>query len=411
MVRSYIWLFLLATSISYCDNALPLDDISALITDNVTINRGTYLTFRRYYFILRLEKTMRLLLKIQSSHRQPFRTLRSDIFDISMFHDKRIIRSLKRIEELRNLKPLFMIWDDFVAYKSLEDDVFIEDFSKEIFVVTRKVLSSLNEHSDAAHLSFHELSHAAPNKTEQLLDAIDEITHVLQQVVPYQPSQTRTSLHTPPLDLKAEVSTDEIALRFYYLQRLQKAMELLGITPTPKPYHTLDYHAFSKSTGISTLLRAMQQAGGPSPMMHQWDDMKEYKFIDNIKFAKEFVSVVLITLRHMYTNPSGSLLGGAHIENMSIDQILHAIDIITDQVSNSSQAYNGGENSTFQEWFQQYWWVIPLTAGTIAVRLAYYYYYSAQHPYGFYGSSFGGFGGFGGSNYGSSSATQSDLNF
>lgn len=383
-------------------------------TDDITINRGTYLTFRRYYFISRLEKTMNVLFKVQSTHHHPFRGSRSDIFDISLFHDKRIIRSLKRIEELRNLKPLFMIWEDFIAYKSLEDDVFIEDFSKEIFVVTRKVLSSLNEYENVTHISLHEIPYTTPNKTEQLLDAIDQMTLVLQQVVPPQPIQLRNQLshHSPPpLDLKSEVSTDEIALRFYYIQRLQKAMELLGNASSQKPYYTIDYQAFSKSPGVAMLLRAMQESGSSGAMMHQWDDMKEYKFIDNIKFVKEFVTVVLIALRHVYTNPGGSLLSEAHIEKMSIDQILHAIDIITDQVSSSSQAYKPSENSTFQEWMQQYWWAIPLTVGTIAVRLAYYYYQSMHNPYGYYGGSFGGFGGFGGSHHGSSASTQSDLLF
>ena len=94
---------------------------------------------------------------------------------------------------------------------------------------------------------------------------------------------------------------------------------------------------------------------------------------------------------------------------MSIDQILHAIDIITDQVSSNSQAYAPGENSTFQEWLQQYWWAIPLTVGTVAVRLAYYYYHGMNNPYGYFGGSFGGFGG--SHNYGSSNVSQSDLLF
>lgn len=370
--------------------------------DNTTINRGTYLTFRRYYFISRLEKTMKLLLKIQSAQRHPLRALRSDSFDISLFHDKRIIRSLKRIEELRNLKPLFMIWDDFVAYKSLEDDIFIEDFSKEIFVVTRKVLSSLNDYA-VTHPSLHEFASVPPNKTELLLDAIDEITHALQQVVPPQRTQLHSQSahqHAPPLDLKAEVTTDEIALRFYYIQRLQKAMELLSKVSHNQAYHTIDHHADLKSPGIIALLRAMQDSNSANPVMHQWDDVKEYKFIDNMRFVREFVSVVLITLRHVYTSPNGSLFDGSHIERMTIDQILHAIDIITDQVSNSSQVYaNTNNGETIQEWLQQYWWVIPITVGSIAVRLAYYYYYSMQKPHGYYGgNSFGG--SFGGGSFG-----------
>lgn len=352
---------------------------------------------------------MRLLLKIQSAHRHPFRALRSETFDISLFHDKRIIRSLKRIEELRNLKPLFMIWDDFIAYKSLEDDIFIEDFSKEIFVVTRKVLSSLNAHTQNDHISLHEISDTTPNKTEQLLDAIDQITDVLQQVVP-EKSQTRTLFHhqAPPIDLKSEVTTDEIALRFYYIQRLQRAIDLLNQAPNNHLFHSIDYHGELKSPVITAILRSMQETGSANPMMHQWDDMKEYKFIDNIKFVKEFVSIVLIALRHIYTNPNGSLFGETNIENMNVDQILHAIDIITDQVSSSSQAYSNGYTGTFQEWIQQYWWTIPLTIGIIAIRLAYYYYQTTHHPYGYYGS----YGSFGGSHFGSShGVSQSDLNF
>ncbi len=413
MTRFYVWFFLFAAAAAYTHTALSSEDPFMLSLQETSINRGTYLTFRRYYFISRLEKTMRLLLKIQSAHRQPFRAVRSETFDISLFHDKRIIRSLKRIEELRNLKPLFMIWDDFVAYKSLEDDIFIEDFSKEIFVVTRKVLSSLNEYGDLGHLSLHEIEHTAPNRTEHLLDAIDQITHALQQVVPQQSSQNRALLsinHAPPLDLKSEVSTDEIALRFYYIQRLHKAMDLLNRAPNNQAYHTIDYHAGLKSAGITATLRAMQEAGNPSPMMHQWNDMKEYKFIDNIKFAKEFVSVVFIALRHIYTNPGGSLLGEAHIENMSIDQILHAIDIITDQVSASTQAYSATEGNTFQEWLAQYWWAVPVTIGTIAIRLAYYYYHGIHNPYGYFGGS-GSFGGSFGSSYHGSQTTQSDVFF
>lgn len=406
MIRSYMWIFAITASMVFCQD-------SDMQITNVRINRGTYLTFRRYYFISRLEKTMNLLLQIQSDHRQPLRMLRSNTFDISTFHDKRIIRSLKRIEELRSLKPLFIIWDDFIAYKSLEDDIFIEDFSKEIFVVTRKVLSSLNENDKNSCPPFNDCANASPAKTEQLLDAIDQVTNILEQAVPSQcvgKNNPPTFRRTIPIDLKSEVSTDEIALRFYYIQRLQKAMEMLEKAERANLYRSINCDGLFKAVGVASLLRAMQEIGGPSPVLNQWNDIKEYKLIDNIKFIKEFASVVLITLRHIYVNPGESLVGGPHVENMSIDQILHAIDIITDQVSHSSQVYGPKENNSLEEWFKEYWWTIPLTAGTIAVRLAYYYYHSMNNPYGYHGGSFGGFGGFGGSNHGSSSSSES-LNF
>jgi hypothetical protein len=301
-------------------------------------------------------------------------------FDLGLFHDKRIIRSLKRIEELRNLKPLFMIWDDFVAYKSLEDDVFIEDFSKEIFVVTRTVLSSLDEHGTSVTqgMWLQELTQTAPNKTEFLLDAIDEITHALQKMVPYQPQNlTTTTKNAPPLDLKSEVSTDEIALRFYYIQRLHKAMDVLGKADTMEPYHTLKFTNNWKSVRIYALLRAMQESGTSQAVFNVWDEVKEYKFIDNLKFVREFASVVFLALRHLYPGSSASGIIGntqANLENVDIETILHAIDIITDQLATTSNTYNAYSAESLQDWLQHYWWVPPMTIGTIILRIAYYYY-------------------------------------
>lgn len=378
MVRSYMWLFFIVAITLQLDLYSMQDNLTSEDTDLVSINRGTHLTFRRYYFISRLDRTMRLLLKIQSTQRMSFsRALRSIHFDISLFNDKRIIRSLKRIQETRSLKPLFMIWDDFIAYKSLEDDVFIEDFSKEIFVITRTVLSSLDEHGvDNNTLWLPQLTHTAPNKTEQLLNAIDEITHMLQQIVPHNAQQYKNALHAPPLDLKSEVSSDEIALRFYYIKRLQKAVNIIRNTETKAHYRNIPHEHLWRSPGIDTLLRAMQETGSHAPMMHTWDEVNEYKFIDNLKFIKEFMCVVFLTLRHVYMGITAPEIpmNQSNIEKLNIEDVLHAIDIITDQVSSSAHIYEEYSPQDDQEWFTQYWWLAPFTLGSIIVRWIYYHY-------------------------------------
>ena len=377
MVRSYAWLLLAIMPLH--NNILSHEESACESPDFTAISRGTHLTFRRYYFISRLDRTMSLLFKMQSSQQMSFtRALRKIDFDLSMFNDRRIIRSLKRIQETRNLKPLFMIWDDFTAYKSLEDDIFIEDFSKEIFVVVRTVLSTLDEHCDNTLCLEQLAQQSSVNPTEQLLDAIDEITHELQKVVPDNTHHYKQITHASPLDLKSEVSTDEIALRFYYIERLTSALETIKRIGASHAYHTLPHKAALKSPRIYSMLRAMQEAGNPDAVLSAWGEIKEYKFIDNLEFVKEFVSVVYLALRHLYTGANNpDILTHTHnnLEKLSIEHILHAIDIINDQLSHDTQIYNGYSTQSVQEWLQQYWWIPPFTLGSIAVRLIYYYYY------------------------------------
>ncbi len=276
-----------------------------------------------------------------------------------------------------------MIWDDFVAYKSLEDDIFIEDFSKEIFVVTRTVLSSLDYHG--INNDQTALQQLATPKTEQLLDAIDAITEELQKIVPHPHSiaihHHKQHIPAPPLDLKSEASTDEIALRFYYIQRLTKAMEMIGFIRSAKPYHAMQCKTTWKSVRVESLLRAMQESGTHHAAMNMWGEVQEYKFIDNLAFVKEFVTVIFIALRHLY---SGNGLTESlnhielNIENIEVEDILHAIDIITDQVSSNSQ-YNEYTPNNFQEWLNHYWWIPPLTIATIIVRIIYSHYGYSHH--------------------------------
>jgi hypothetical protein len=397
MIPSYVCFFLAITTLWQGDIAsFERNESHQNLVETIHIHQGTHLTFRRYYFISRLDRTMQLLLKIQSANRISFDcTVRAINFDMSLFNDKRVIRSLKRIQETRSLKPLFMIWDDFIAYKSLEDDVFIEDFSKEIFIVTRTVLSSLDERNiDLDNIWLGQIPQEPPNKTEQLLDAIDEITHALQKVVPDNTPFFK-SHHIPPLDLKSEVSSDEIALRFYYVQRLQKAMDILSKIQKPIAYTIFNSITTSRSAHIQSLLRAMQESGNNNAIHQTWNDVKEYKYIDSVVFVKEFACVIFIALRHLYTGGASPELMSSEssIEKMHIEEILHAIDIITDQLSQSTQISNGYMSETFEEWIQHYWWIPPLTLGCITIRLAYYY-YGPKHSlfgfgYGSHGSSYG----------------------
>ena len=35
-----------------------------------------------------------------------------------------------------------MVWDDFITYKSIDDQLLVEEFTKEIFIISRNILYS-----------------------------------------------------------------------------------------------------------------------------------------------------------------------------------------------------------------------------------------------------------------------------
>jgi hypothetical protein len=179
------------------------------------------------------------------------------------------------------------------------------------------------------------------------------------------------------------------------VQRLERAMDILRTTQKSTAYTILNYNTVWRSPPIQSLLRAMQESGNTDAMYHTWNDVKEYKYIDSVAFVKEFTCVVFIALRYLYTGTAAPDLMNTelNIEKLQIEDILHAIDIITDQLSQSTQMSNGYTAETFGEWLHNYWWIPPLTLGCIALRLAYYYYgpkYSSfNFGFGSHGSSHG----------------------
>ena len=125
-------------------------------TDSSTISEHTFLVYRRYYFVARLKKTINLLAHMyqEVSNMQALLAGRTiDIADILpdeqlyQFKHQLIRSSIKQMRQTRNLKPLFMVWDSFAAYKSLYDELFVEEFSKEIFIITRNTIARMVEHT------------------------------------------------------------------------------------------------------------------------------------------------------------------------------------------------------------------------------------------------------------------------
>lgn len=341
-------------------NCVEQDDSA----DRLPIKEQTFLVYRRYYFVARLDKTIQLLAKMyqEVSAMQDLLADKQITFDeivpqetYRLFTHKQIRRSVKEIAHTRSLKPLFMVWDSFKSYKSLHDDLLVEDFSKEIFIITRNTIDSLHKH-DTSYVRCAQ----SPLSLEAGLDALSDMTHLLESSLSGG-SRCQTLRAGDIGDIHLAVHTDEVAFRFYCVRRLRNALDYLLSLPEAD--------------------RAADRLPARKALAHVWDDVSQYKHIDNERFVHGFAVYTLMLLhcqvseQRMHKSLSqADLVAMQHqIEQLPLEEILQAIDLIVKQVHNAVDHYHKS-GLTFGQWIKRYWWAPPLIFSTVAIKCFLLYY-------------------------------------
>ncbi len=351
----------------------------------IPIQEQTFLVYRRYYFIARLHKTITLLAKMYqdvNAMQKLFdgRSIDMDALlpegDTQQFRHIMIRRSIERMRNTRSLKPLFMVWDSFSTYKSLKDDLLVEDFSKEIFIITRNSIRSLRNKGISACLEAELCDEAPQVHVLELLDSIDVLSDHLDNVFGSQgadqaPAKRLAEVH----DLKLGVHTDEVAFRFYCIQRLSRGADIINALPTNEIeslYQSVQMRFKSESTiGYADML-AFKKV---------WQDCVQYKYIEDTDFLRQCAFQLLVLLNeyvHTFVPQRASPYNDViaihqQIETIPVEHILTAIDTLVTQVTMLMDSYQKSD-MTFMQWIKQHWWVPPLALSSIIWQCVKFYY-------------------------------------
>ena len=185
--------------------------------------------YRRYYFVKRLHNTMLLFLDVEDrikkkSYKNKQLECLFNFTECNTFRDMRIQRSIDIMKQKRSLKPLFMIWDDFTGYKSIKDQIFVEEFTKEVFIISRNMLITLAAHDEFVVAPPVRLNASA----EQLLN---DIRYYDSDALCPLPSGTVAKMHAKDraVDLHTFAHIDDVMMRFYIIKRLKDACTQLGL--------------------------------------------------------------------------------------------------------------------------------------------------------------------------------------
>lgn len=342
--------------------------------------------YRRYYFIQRLERIMGLFQEINRSinnhSHPPF--IPETIFNFQnsfTFKHNKIKESINNMQHEQNLKPLFSVWNDFITYKSIEDQLYIEEFTKEIFVISRNILActGICEHQ----LPLLRTTIGLP--AHQLLDVIDMyIDQFLEQKPEYNSTNLATILIPIRMpDLHQTVHIDDVVFRYYHIQRLGVIFWLLNqIRAKSIPIHfsyTLDQeeiiinekHHFSHEYIVSCI-KVMEQTNSIEPLMGVMQGVQRYKFIDNEQFSREYLTLLLVTFEHLELKPQrirAPLNQSSRYDDIPLERILDALDIIAQELPELLEKYEFNAPSTWKDWLKNHWWAPAIIVGSITFKI------------------------------------------
>jgi len=398
-----------------------------------TANQFTNYIYRRFYFIKRLEKIMDTFSRLnktlslstphaptnsRSGHDTDIKTILYQnrrinidrIFDVDntdAFVHPIIKKSLNTIKTKRNLRPLFTVWDSFKSYKLIEDQLLIEEFTKEIFVISRNLLLSSLESRNLDNFDITESRQQLSLCSCCLLDLIDVYIDKFLAIQPeYNAEDTQLPhkyLHTLH-DLKPLIHMDDIVERFYHVKRLERIMSQIYLLHKKGCVYqlpcsiqvknnnniiTIDNRIRLTHPDIVSCVKVMEQTRSWTPLLQLLCEVKRYKFIQDHIFIRE-LSYLLFALGHttliteLQTQENFSEQSKSRkslsldqlaqiyetIDGLPLENMLDAIDLLSDQIPLLLEKYAFDEKTpTWLSWLRKHWWHASVDALKLSLKL------------------------------------------
>lgn len=373
-------------------------NIPFLLEENFDFNPNHFANYvhRRFYFIERLERIVTLFQEINRSMHVNSQTNQANsalcktsfdpetMFDFNnsfQFNHNKIRESIRSMEHEHNFKPLFSVWNEFITYKSIEDQLFVEEFTKEIFVISRNILIACG----ICARDMVPLKSLMGLEANQLLDVID--TYV-DQFLEQKPEYSSPHIQSTPYamrvsDLHQSVHIDEVIMRFYHIKRLEFVFWILNMiqekeipinlsyTTTPEGLF-LDSKYHFKHEHIVSCIRVMEQTNSIEPLKGLMLGVQRYKYINDERFKREYLFLLLITLQHLELRRSISRIPldeMSSAEEIPLEKILDALDLIVEELPLLLEKYEFNTTQNVKEWVKHHWWAPAIILGTIGIKL------------------------------------------
>lgn len=302
------------------------------------INSLTREIYYRYYLIKRCQQPIRILI----NHQELWKRIHFEKLSADQVDNAEIKQAIHQLQTSHDVASFIQLWHEMNTHRNVRDPVFHKDFVKLLFML----FASLETSSRIKEIEISDVNNFNTS-IEKMLMFIDKNIDKL-----YLPHNRPKQQYHKFADQK-QVTTDEIALNYYLIQRLDKAIETLSAAQfqpfelAQKNGTAVDYsieNSFSHER-VSDCFSQMLIQKNLTPLLHMWEEFIHFRHAGDSLFFKEMLMMLFTVYKELLfaklqqesetiiTTEMNTILDlYEHIDELPLDEILKAIDLTTDKL-------------------------------------------------------------------------------
>lgn len=290
-----------------------LFSLSIISQENFHATSITHGVNQRFYLISRLNQIVQLIAHNLNNGKN---VCHINLYQ-GVFQHTAIKETIEQIKEKKNLLPLLHLWEAFITYRFINDTLFEKELIRLLLLVCYQV------------------------STEKCIEK-----NITEKNNGFEINN---------------VSTDDITRNFYTIQRMNRCIENLTTMQNemndlleqnqPKRVHDLEDITFLEEkipfehNKIRECIYHIYQQKELTPLLDMYRDYTSYRYASDYLFLKEQLHLLFLVHKNMLTkklsNQNEQIIIHEmefiqdvceHIEELSIDQILDVIDMITNKL-------------------------------------------------------------------------------
>lgn len=277
-----------------------------------------------------------------------------------LFRHDAVRRCLKKIELTQAIDPVQDLWAEFLAYKYIESNQFVEETLKAVMLLYKNLLISVSPSKNNWKIADDEIDFFLEDKKNEIQDNFHCILNLVNS------------------DEQEKDFLINNNLRMYLIRRLLKPMRILSKIKSP---HTAkfwdclyvaraDHFINFKHEVIANCVDTMIDTKSFDSLFSLWHKFSSYLFIDDQLFLKEFVSLQYMIFSRLIDclKPNQPKAPTPHeiidlydsVAALPMPEMLNSLDVLVEQLIIIMEKYEIDSAMSWTMWFAKYWWVPPV---------------------------------------------------
>lgn len=313
--------------------------------DEKIISSFTREIYYRYYLIKRCKDPIQILI----TNKDLWQHIQFDKLSTEYIQNTDIKKSIQSMRASHQIDPFIELWHQMNAHRHVNDPVFQKDFISLLFMLytSLAVPSQQRNSHDPIYIQA-----TGSQSIEKMLSIIDKNLDNFHLPKTIQRPKTYKNI------ADQKVSTDDIALTYYLIQRLDKAIQVILATQKTIPSSlflshqkaTIDKVEFDAEISfsherINHCFTQILIKKNLEPLLQIWEEFTCFRHAGDSHFLKEMLmmlftvykELLLIALNQeseqVITTEMNTILDlYEHVNELPLDEILSAIDLTTDKL-------------------------------------------------------------------------------